>query len=367
MQSRQQFLKLVFAIIAWSLAMMAYVTFRYAQGDDRPYWAITAADLTTLSIYMGLIFGCLHWLSNLITDVSGIRRMPYAFIVAFKGLFLLLGALTLAYITNWLNSWDNAEQFAATSQILTAHVLNAPSAQTLIAYLVLVRTGLAFIEQMGLLVGPRVLLNIGMGKYHKPRYEERIFLFLDMVSSTAHAEALGDYRFSRLIQDCFDLLSDVVTQNQGEIYRYVGDAVLISWPQRHRSRARLCLNVYFDFVQTLYWNRHYFQKEYGFVPKFKAAAHGGQVVAALVGVYKQEISFFSDVLNTLARLQDQCGPLGCQMLVSDQVKEALDDDHSYDLLSLGPIRLKGKQQEIEVFSVSRTYSAADPQSSPQEF
>ncbi|TKB49379.1 adenylate/guanylate cyclase domain-containing protein [Ferrimonas sediminicola] len=367
MQSRQQFLKLVFAIIAWSLAMMAYVTFRYAQGDDRPYWAITAADLTTLSIYMGLIFGCLHWLSNLITDVSGIRRMPYAFIVAFKGLFLLLGALTLAYITNWLNSWDNAEQFAATSQILTAHVLNAPSAQTLIAYLVLVRTGLAFIEQMGLLVGPRVLLNIGMGKYHKPRYEERIFLFLDMVSSTAHAEALGDYRFSRLIQDCFDLLSDVVTQNQGEIYRYVGDAVLISWPQRHRSRARLCLNVYFDFVQTLYWNRHYFQKEYGFVPKFKAAAHGGQVVAALVGVYKQEISFFSDVLNTLARLQDQCGPLGCQMLISHQVKDALDGEHNYDLLSLGPVRLKGKQQEIEVFSVSRTYSAADPQSSPQEF
>jgi len=89
------------------------------------------------------------------------------------------------------------------------------------------------------------------------------------------------------------------------------------------------------------------------VPKFKAAAHCGQVVAAVVGVQKQEISFFSDVLNTLARLQDQCNPLGQRMLISGALAGRLDNPNSeYRLTNLGPIKLKGKQHSIEVFGVS---------------
>jgi adenylate cyclase len=73
----------------------------------------------------------------------------------------------------------------------------------------------------------------------------------------------------------------------------------------------------------------------------------------VVGVQKQEISFFSDVLNTLARLQDQCNPLGQRMLISGSLESRLDQDSSqYKLSSLGPIKLKGKQHSIEVFGVS---------------
>ncbi len=114
-----------------------------------------------------------------------------------------------------------------------------------------------------------------------------------------------------------------------------------------------CFNIYFEFSQQLNWQRQYFEEQYGFVPKFKAAAHCGQVVAAVVGVQKQEISFFSDVLNTLARLQDQCNPLGQRMLISGSLESRLDNDSSqYTLTNLGPVKLKGKQHSIEVFGVS---------------
>ena len=333
--------------------MAAFVFFRYAQTPELPQWAVSSADLATLAIYMGVIFGSLHWMSNLIADFSAINRLPYLFSVIFKGLFLLLGATTVAYITQFLNMWAIENHMATLRQMLTAHVLYTPSFQALLVYLVVVRISLAFIEQMSLLVGPRVLINIGMGKYHKPRYEQRLFLYLDMVSSTAHAETLGDYRFSRLIQDSFSLLTETVTRNEAEIYRYMGDAVLIHWPLEEGIIQDRCINIYFEFSQQLNWQRQYFEEHYGFVPKFKAAAHCGQVVAAVVGVNKQEISFFSDVLNTLARLQDQCKPLGQRMLLSGNLVNRLETEGShYQLHDLGQVQLKGKQHTTQVFGVS---------------
>ncbi|MCL1036940.1 adenylate/guanylate cyclase domain-containing protein [Shewanella submarina] len=353
MRASRQAIKLAFAILAWTAAMAAFVFFRYAQTPDLPQWAVGSADLATLAIYMGVIFGSLHWLSNLIADFSAINRLPYLFSVIFKGLFLLLGATTLAYMTQFLNMWAIENHMATLRQMLTVHVLYTPSFQALIVYLVVVRVSLAFIEQMSLLVGPRVLINIGMGKYHKPRYEQRLFLYLDMVSSTAHAETLGDYRFSRLIQDSFSLLADTVNRNEAEIYRYMGDAALIHWPLEEGVVQDRCMNIYFEFSQQLNWQRQYFEEHYGFVPKFKAAAHCGQVVAAVVGVHKQEISFFSDVLNTLARLQDQCNPLGQNMLLSGNLVNRLENsDSAYVLHDLGQVKLKGKQHTTQVFGVS---------------
>jgi len=328
---------------------------------ELPQWAVGQADLATLAIFMGFVFGCLHWMSNLIADFSAISRLPYLFSVIFKGLFLLLGATTLAYVTQFLNMWAIENHMVTLRQMLTAHVLYSPSFQALVVYLVVVRVSLAFIEQMGLLVGPRVLLNIGLGKYHKPRYEQRLFLFLDMASSTSHAESLGDYRFSRLIQDSFSLLADTVIRNDAEIYRYMGDAVLIHWPLEEGIQQDRCMNIYYEFCNELQWQRKYFEEQYGFVPKFKAAAHCGQVVAAVVGVHKQEISFFSDVLNTLARLQDQCTPLGQRMLLSGDLAHRLEQQGSqYQLQDLGLIPLKGKQHPIEVYAVSPKKSDIKP-------
>ncbi|UAL42744.1 adenylate/guanylate cyclase domain-containing protein [Shewanella inventionis] len=353
MKARRQTQKLLFAVFAWSVAMASFVFFRYSQSAQLPDWAISNADLATLAVFMGFVFGGLHWMSNVIADFSAISRLPYLFSVVFKGLFLLLGATTLAYLTQFLNMWTVDNHMVTLRQMLSIHIIYSPSFQALVVYLVVVRVSLAFIEQMALLVGPKVLLNIGLGKYHKPRYEHQLFLFIDMVSSTAHAETLGDYRFSRLIQDSFSMLADTVSNNEAEIYRYMGDAVLIHWPLEQGIKHDRCMNIYFEFCQQLKWQTQYFEQQYGFVPKFKAAAHCGQVVAAVVGVHKQEISFFSDVLNTLARLQDQCNPLGQRMLLSGDVVHRLEQQNSqYELTNLGPIVLKGKQHPIEVFGAA---------------
>ena len=132
--------------------MASFVFFRYSQSSQLPEWAVGSADLATLAVMMGIVFGCLHWMSNLIADFSAISRLPYLFSVVFKGLFLLLGATTLAYVTQFLNMWAIENHMVTLRQMLTVQIIYSPSFQALVVYLVVVRVSLAFIEQMSLLV-----------------------------------------------------------------------------------------------------------------------------------------------------------------------------------------------------------------------
>ena len=49
------------------------------------------------------------------------------------------------------------------------------------------------------LLGQNVILNCITGHYHRPRPEQRVFLFIDIEGSTTLAERLGDLAFHRLV------------------------------------------------------------------------------------------------------------------------------------------------------------------------
>jgi class 3 adenylate cyclase len=57
-----------------------------------------------------------------------------------------------------------------------------------------------------------------MGQYHQPRQEERIFLFLDMKSSTTIAEKIGNEQYFRLLHDVFSDIAESIAEFEGEIY-----------------------------------------------------------------------------------------------------------------------------------------------------
>ncbi len=331
--------------------MAVFVFFRYSQTSVLPHWASSEADIKIFAVYIGVILGCLHWLSNLIVDFSFVSRLPYLTTLVVKGTLLVSGAIGIAGFMQFIELWDVRNRMSTLWQMDASNIIQSSAFHLLLIYMVFVRLSLAFIEQMSLLVGSKELVNIALGRFHRPRYEQRLFIYLDMTNSTAHAEQLGDYRFSCLIQDCFRLLADPVTDNEAEIYRYMGDAVLIHWPLEEGIKDQRCVNLYTEFNQILKWRGRFFKKKYGIVPQFKAAIHCGQVVTAVVGVQKKEISFFSDVLNTLARLQDQCGALNQKLLISAAAAVRLKQNPHLKMIDLGKVKLKGKQHSMQVFAV----------------
>jgi adenylate cyclase len=72
-------------------------------------------------------------------------------------------------------------------------------------------------------------INIIRGKYQIPKQEKRVFMFLDINSSTTIAERLDDERYHMLLKDFFADITNPILDNRGQIYQYVGDEVVIAW------------------------------------------------------------------------------------------------------------------------------------------
>ncbi|MGU3541317.1 adenylate/guanylate cyclase domain-containing protein, partial [Methylobacterium sp. A54F] len=72
-----------------------------------------------------------------------------------------------------------------------------------LAYSLAVSAPLVFVVRMRDLIGGEVFVNFLIGRYHKPVAEERTFLFLDVVGSTASAETHGDLRAQEYLSAVF--------------------------------------------------------------------------------------------------------------------------------------------------------------------
>ena len=212
-----------------------------------------------------------------------------------------------------------------------------------------------FIYQMIQKMGRRVFWNFVTGKYHQPRQEERIFMFVDLKDSTAIAEQLGNYRFSHLLRDFFSDLDESVLATRGEIYQYVGDEVVVSWLTKEGLRAGNCVACFFGMEQQLARRRVYYWRTYGLVPEFKAGLHWGQVVATQVGDLKSEVVYHGDVVNTAARIQEQCNRLGQKLLLSETLARQLVLPQAERLHFIDQVLLKGKEQRVKLYSVEKRH------------
>lgn len=192
--------------------------------------------------------------------------------------------------------------------------------------------------------------NLLVGRYRKPAEEERAFMFLDLRSSTTIAEQLGHRRYSCLIQDCFRDLTGTLLDTRAEVYQYVGDEAVLSWPVDVATADANCLRAYFEFTNVLERRSEYYTDAYGLVPVFKAGVNLGRVTVVEVGVLKRAIVYHSDVLNTAARVQALCNEHGRTLLITDAVMKRF-SDVPYHFDFIGDILLRGKAQPVGVYGV----------------
>jgi adenylate cyclase len=82
------------------------------------------------------------------------------------------------------------------------------------------------------IIGPRSFLNFITGRYHPPVEEDRFVLFVDIAGSTGLAERLGGVGIHRFLDRTFRLLTLSVVDYRGEVLNYVGDEVIVTWPER---------------------------------------------------------------------------------------------------------------------------------------
>lgn len=211
---------------------------------------------------------------------------------------------------------------------------------------------ISFYLQAYKIIGPGIVGKIVTGRYNSPKEEDRVFMFLDLTSSTAFAEKLGHVKYSRLIQDCFYDMTDFLIRYRGRIYQYVGDEAVITWNFKHGFPKNRCIHFYFDYAKRLKERKDYYLKEYGIVPSFKAAVNSGRVTVCEVGEIKTELAYHGDVLNTAARILDYGKKNDHSLMISEEVFSKTVSD-GIKMTKIEDLSLKGKTEKLSVYKVER--------------
>ncbi len=212
---------------------------------------------------------------------------------------------------------------------------------------------LNFLFTVNNLLGKNVLMNLLLGKYHKPRTENRFFLLIDLKSSTKIAEELGSEQFLNFLNDFYYDVSIPIITCEAEIYKYVGDEIIISWKEKKARKKQNCYRCYFMFLEKIEKRKNYYQKKYGIVPGFRAALHCGKTASGELGYLKKEIAYMGDVLNTSARILEQCKVFAKEFIISETSKKTLEPPDKLFITDLGEVLLRGKTNMIRIYALER--------------
>ena len=216
---------------------------------------------------------------------------------------------------------------------------------------------ISFIRLVGKKFGHGVLLQYVVGKDHKPRDEERIFMFLDLRSSTRIAEQLEHKQYHNFLNDIFYDISEPILEYRGEISQYVGDEVVITWPIETGIEQERCIRCFFAINALLERRNPLYMKKYGVEAKMKAGIHCGMVTTGEIGDLKTEIVYHGDIVNTTSRIQEMCNKLRATLLVSGELLQRchLNND-KFIIEGGGTLKLRGKEKVIEIYSLIRKTS-----------
>ncbi len=220
-----------------------------------------------------------------------------------------------------------------------------------LATLTLVSFLINFARQLNRMLGPGTLVNLLLGRYHRPVAEDRIFMFLDLNDSTAIAEALGPLRFNDFKNDFFYDIAEPVLATRGQIYQYVGDEAVVTWTAERGLRQGNCLRCVFLVSERIHERKERYLTRYGIVPEFKAGLHGGPVVTAEIGDIKKDIVHSGDTVNTAARVEAKCRPLERRVLVSEALLRRCRVPEELELEDMGEQELRGKIEALRLYSV----------------
>ncbi|MCC6212956.1 MAG: hypothetical protein IT513_18110 [Burkholderiales bacterium] len=209
-----------------------------------------------------------------------------------------------------------------------------------------------FLMQMNRLAGANVLGYFVTGAYHRPKTEERVFLFLDLEGSTQLAERLGSARYFELLRRVVDDLTEPVLETEGEIHQYAGDEVVITWPMAAGLREANCVRCFFGIRAALAKQASRYERDFGALPRLRGGLHGGAVTAGELGDLRQQIVFVGDILNTAARLEEYAKRSRLDLVVSGSLLARLRLPPDVRADPCGELELRGKEARVAAYRLS---------------
>ncbi|WP_334175542.1 adenylate/guanylate cyclase domain-containing protein [Pseudoxanthobacter sp.] len=207
-------------------------------------------------------------------------------------------------------------------------------------------------------IGSAMFANLITGRYHQPRSERRLVMFLDLKHSTKTAEEIGDRAFLNLLNDIFFDVGEVISEFRGEIYRYVGDEVIATWTLRSPLSGPMCRDCAVAVQHVLATHTDFYRQHYGFEPRMRCAIHAGGLVVGEVGDAKREIMLLGDTMNTAARIEGICRSSGHDIVASGPALSLMQPlPPGLSVTALGAVELRGRKAPLPLFALEKRPAA----------
>ena len=342
--------------VFWILANVLLVTITHLQARvitqtfHNPL-AVKFDTLLLIALVLGVLNGVILGVTGYYLDRKVVRKEALGRVILFKILtslgvqVLLLLVLRYVLIEFLISPSLRANDVALNNQSWEALFF------LLVVYYFFMTAIINFINQINRKYGPGILVPLLLGRYREPREENRIFMFMDLKSSTATAEELGHLKYSAFIRDCFADINEVLYAFYAQVYQYVGDEIVVTWPESEGVRNHCCMAFFFACRKQFQDRSKHYLESYGLLPDFKAGVHTGIVTAVEIGEVKRDIAYHGDTLNTAARIQSICNTYDRSFLVSKVLIDKVGPHPFMKVEELGLISLKGKTTKVDVGSV----------------
>jgi len=356
---RSKLYMVIFQVLAWVVAFNLFFFFKF--------WGVDVVELNFAKIfpfpanavyYAGTVLGVavglfLGWFDILMRYMKFTDK-TLGYILLVRSIFCVFIIFIVIYAVYLSGCWMT--ECSAYDMFRNALLFfSNPIAQLLVLYSLIFSTFINLMTQFARKFGVDDFFGLLFGKYSRPIEEERIFMFLDLKSSTTYAEKLGHIQYSELIQDCFKDLNTLADKYKANIYQYVGDEVVFTW-KINFDKTELNHNslfLFYAFQIRLSRKTDYYTNRYGFVPEFKAGINAGKVTATEVGEIKREIAYHGDVLNTASRVQGLCNVHAKNLLITEDFLNLVDLPYNYKPEFMGVHLLKGKNKVVKVYSIEQ--------------
>lgn len=358
-QTRRKIFRIIpFGLIWFAFSMVYTILERGIIGRLNHYpatgnpYSFTSNLVVTpvIALLFGLLIGAIEifYLNNLFMRRSFTEKLLYkSLIYLFVIIFSLVCITVIANATGMHQSVlskqvrDNVRAFFLDYAFLSVGI-----------YMTSIVFVSQFYNEVSENMGHAVLMNFFTGKYHRPREEERIFMFLDMSSSTTIAESLGHLRYFDMLKEYYTDLSAPILEYSGEIYQYVGDEIVVSWKMKNGIDKNNCIRCFFAMQAAVKKQAPTYLEKFGVLPGFRAGFHFGKVTTGEIGALRKEIIFTGDVLNTTSRIQGLCRDHGVDLLVSEALLSKLSIGPEFLVTPVGEQQLRGRDEKIRLFTIS---------------
>jgi len=208
---------------------------------------------------------------------------------------------------------------------------------------------------LGAYLGPKTAERVLAGQVQRGDVEEinAVVWFSDLRGFTPMTAGASPRELIAWLNDYFTAVARGITQHDGEILKFIGDAILAVWPvagsRSPEATCRAALQAARDANAELD-QLNQARQQRGLQPlQHGIGLHIGPVQYGNIGTNERlDFTVIGSAVNTASRLEGVCGKLGVRVIASAELAAQARDE----LSPAGEVELKGLAGMQSVFTLA---------------